>query len=162
MAQQAEQSESPQSLSVTPAETKRDIALKRWQNQKDYYSKKVGHFKNWHLGLQLYIGIIAVTVPILLVIPEISKLFPTILSGSIAIAAVIDNVNRYGENWRTFRTTLETLKRERALFDVGADAYQDLSVDDAAVVFATRTEEILSTEWSGYFPARQQASHAKL
>src|SRR6266568_1645958 len=110
MAQQAEQSESPQSLSVAPTETKRDIALKQWQDQKNYYSRKVGSFKNRHLGLQLYIGIIAITVPILLGIPEISKYIPTILSGSIAIAAVIDNVNRYGENWRMFRTTLETLK----------------------------------------------------
>jgi hypothetical protein len=106
-------------------------------------------------------GIIAVCVTVLLGIPEVSKLIPSILSGTIAAAAVIENVNRYGENWRNFRTTLELLKREKALFDIGADAYRDLAPDDAAILFATRTEDILSAEWSGYFPSGKQSSHEK-
>ena len=101
-------------------------------------------------------GVIAVFVPVLLSIPEIPKLIPSIFSATIAAAAVIENVNRYGENWRTFRITLETLKREKILYDIGADVYKDLSVDDAATLFATRTEDILRTEWTGYFPSDQQ------
>ena len=103
-------------------------------------------------------GITAVSVPILLSIPHIPPLIPSILSGTIAAAAVIENVNRYGENWRTFRITLETLKREKILYNIGADVYKDLSVDDAATLFATRTEDILRTEWTGYFPSEQQQS----
>ena len=128
----------------------------RWKSQKDYYSMRVGNYKRWHLGLQLYMGVIAVFVPVLLSIPEVPKIIPSILSASIAAAAVIENVNRYGENWRTFRTTLETLKREKILYDIGADVYKNLSVDDAATLFATRTEDILRTEWTGYFPSDQQ------
>ena len=154
--QKAVQPQSPQPPFVTPTETKREIALQRWQNQKDYYSKRVGSYKRRHLGLQLYMGVIAVAVPILLNIPYVPLLIPTILSGTIAAAAVIENVMRYGENWRTFRTTSETLKREKVLYDVGADVYKDLSVDDAATLFATRTEDILRTEWIGYFPSDQQ------
>ena len=154
--QKAVQPQSPQPPPVAKPETKQEIALKRWQSQKDYYSKRVGNYKRWHLGLQLYMGVIAVFVPVLLSIPEVPKIIPSILSASIAAAAVIENVNRYGENWRTFRTTLESLKREKTLYDVGADAYKDLSVDDAATLFATRTEDILRTEWTGYFPSDQQ------
>ena len=154
--QKAVQPQSPQPPSVTPTETKRKIALERWQSQKDYYSKRVGSYKRWHLGLQLYMGVIAVFVPVLLSISEVPKIIPSILSATIAAAAVIENVNRYGENWRTFRTTLESLKRERILYDIGADVYKDLSVDDAATLFATRTEDILRTEWTGYFPSDQQ------
>jgi hypothetical protein len=158
---QTVQPQSPQSPSVAPAETKREIALKRWQSQKDYYSKRVGHYKNWHLWLQLYMGIIAVLVTILLGFSEVPKFIPSILSGTIAAAAVIENVNRYGENWRNFRTTLEFLKREKSLFDIGADVYVDLAPDDAAILFATRTEDILSAEWSGYFPSGHQSSQEK-
>ena len=154
--QKAVQPQSPQPPFVTPTETKREIALQRWQNQKDYYSKRVGSYKRRHLGLQLYMGVIAVAVPILLNIPYVPLLIPTILSGTIAAAAVIENVMRNGENWRTFRTTSETLNREKVLYDVGADVYKDLSVDDAATLFATRTEDILRTEWIGYFPSDQQ------
>ena len=154
--QKAVQPQSPQPPPVAQPETKQEIALKRWQNQKDYYSKRVEKYKRWHLGLQLYMGVIAVAVPILLNIPHVPLLIPTILSGTIAAAAVIENVMRYGENWRTFRTTLESLKREKTLYDIGADVYKDLSVDDAATLFATRTEDILRTEWTGYFPSDQQ------
>jgi len=101
--QQALQPQSPQPPPVAPPETKQDIALRRWQSQKNYYSKRVGHYKSRHLGLELYIGIIAVLVPILLGFPEVPRLIPSILSGTIAAAAVIENVNRYGENWRNFR-----------------------------------------------------------
>ena len=101
-------------------------------------------------------GVIAVAVPILLNIPYVPLLISTILSGTIAAAAVTENVMRNGENWRTFRTTSETLNREKVLYDVGADVYKDLSVDDAATLFATRTEDILRTEWIGYFPSDQQ------
>ncbi len=156
--QKAVQPQSLQPLPVVQSETKQEIALERWQNQKDYYSKRVGNYKRWHLGLQLYMGITAVSVPILLSIPHISPLIPSILSGTIAAAAVIENVNHYGENWRTFRITLETLKREKILYNIGADVYKGLSVDDAATLFATRTEDILRTEWTGYFPSEQQQS----
>ncbi len=158
---QAVQSQSPQSPSIAQTETKREIALNRWQSQKDYYSKRVGLYKSWHLWLQLYMGIIAVCVTVLLGIPEVPKLIPSILSATIAAAAVIENVNRYGENWRNYRTTLEFLKREKALFDIGADAYKDVAPDDAAILFATRTEDILSAEWSIYFPSGKQSSHEK-
>ncbi len=154
--QKAVQPQSPQPPSVAPTETKREIALERWQSQKDFYSKRVGKYKRWHLGLQLYMGVIAVAVPILLNIPYVPLLISTILSGTIAAAAVTENVMRNGENWRTFRTTSETLNREKVLYDVGADVYKDLSVDDAATLFATRTEDILRTEWIGYFPSDQQ------
>jgi hypothetical protein len=159
--QQAVQLQSSNSSSADSTATKREIALKRWQSQKDYYSKRVGEYKNWHIWLQVYMGIVAVIVPILLGIPDMPKLIPSILSGTIAAAAVIENVYRYGENWRNFRTTLEFLKREKALYDIGADAYQDLAPDDAAILFATRTEEILSAEWSGYFPSGQKCSQEK-
>ncbi len=159
--QQALQPQSPQPPPVAPPETKQDIALRRWQSQKNYYSKRVGHYKSRHLGLELYIGIIAVLVPILLGFPEVPRLIPSILSGTIAAAAVIENVNRYGENWRNFRTTVEVLKREKALFDIGADAYNGLDPDDAAILFATRTEDILSAEWASYFPSEQQSSQKK-
>ncbi|TME05659.1 MAG: hypothetical protein E6I80_16265 [Chloroflexi bacterium] len=133
--QKAVQPQSPQPPSVAPTETKREIALERWQSQKDFYSKRVGKYKRWHLGLQLYMGVIAVAVPILLNIPYVPLLISTM---------------------RTFRTTSETLNREKVLYDVGADVYKDLSVDDAATLFATRTEDILRTEWIGYFPSDQQ------
>ena len=98
--QKAVQPQSPQPPSVAPTETKREIALERWQSQKDFYSKRVGKYKRWHLGLQLYMGVIAVAVPILLNIPHVLLLIPTILSGTIAAAAVIENVMRY--QWYNF------------------------------------------------------------
>src|SRR5687767_1540821 len=94
--------------------TKEETYLQeRWQKQRDYYSKQSAENKRRHQGLQLFITLGAIAVPIILNIPAVSPVFPTILSGLIAAAAALENVFHYGDNWRNYRQTLEALKRER-------------------------------------------------
>lgn len=98
--------------------TKQETYLQqRWQSQRDYYSKQSVRNKRLHQGLQLFIALGAIAAPIILNIPEVPKLVPAFISSLVAGAVALENVYRFGDNWRNFRQTLEALKRERALFD---------------------------------------------
>ena len=104
---------------------KQETYLARWQNQRDYYSKKSAFNKRWHQSLQLFIGIIAVIVPVLLSLSTtVPEWIPGVLSLLVAIAAVVENVYHFGDNWRNFRQTLEGLKREKVFFDTGIEPYK--------------------------------------
>ena len=140
--------------SITKEET---YLEERWQKQRDYYSKQSAQNKRWHQGVQFFIAIGAIAVPILLSISEVPKPFPTILSGLIAGAAALENVYRYGDNWRSYRQTLEALKRERALFVARAGVYGEPA--NAFPLFVERVESLLSEETMRYFP--EEASKAQ-
>ena len=61
----------------------------------------------------------------------------------IVILTSIRQLYKYQENWLTYRTTLESLKREKFLFEVGAPPYDGVS---AFQKFVMNTESLLAKE----------------
>lgn len=122
----------------------------RWQKQRDYYSKRSAWNKSWYQRLQVFMAVGAIAVPIILSISEIPKPIPIVLSGLVAIAAALENLFKFGDNWRNFRLTLEALKREKVMFDAGVGPYQEQ--DKAFPTFVERIEGLLSEEVKSYFP----------
>jgi hypothetical protein len=140
--------------------TKEETYLQeRWQKQKDYYSKQSAENKRRHQGLQLFITLAAIAVPILLTIPNVSVVIPTVLSGLIAGASALENVFHYGDNWRNYRQTLEGLKREKALFEARAGTYGDPK--KAFPLFVERVEALVSEETMRFFPEDRSKSQAQ-
>ena len=140
--------------------TKEETYLQeRWQKQRDYYSKQSAENKRRHQGLQLFITLGAIAVPIILNIPAVSPMFPTILSGLIAAAAALENVFHYGDNWRNYRQTLEALKRERSLFDAGVGLYGDPK--KSFPLFVERVESLLNEETMRYFPPERSKAQGQ-
>jgi len=126
----------------------------RWLSQREWYSKKSTWNKRWHQGLQLFIALGAIAVPVILNIAEVPKVVPTILSGLVAAAAAVENVYHFGDNWRNFRQTLEALKREKALFDAGGGPYKNH--DTAFARFIERVEGLIAEETTRYFPEEEE------
>src|SRR5258707_3298949 len=129
----------------------------RWQQQRDYYSKQSARNKRWHQTLLLFSTIGALVVPVLLNIAEIPKWVPTILSVLVSVALALDNVYHYGDNWRSFRQTLEALKQERIFFRTGIDPYADTRT--AFQLFVEKCEEIMRGEGTSYFERHQAKKH---
>jgi hypothetical protein len=127
----------------------------RWQSQRDYYSRKAARSKKWHQSLQVFVALSAVAIPVLLVIPEMPKIIPAIMSGLVAAATALENVYHFGDDWRNFRQTLESLKRERALYDAAAGPYG--SPKTAFRRFVERSENIIAEETGRYFPPEADA-----
>src|SRR5712691_9158538 len=89
------------------AETKEEKYLKHLQGQGKYYSDRSKQYKRNYQGLLIFSTIGALIVPVLIAAPDVPKVLPTILSALVSIAIAVENIFHFGDNWRTFRQTLE-------------------------------------------------------
>jgi hypothetical protein len=135
-------------------ETKEEKYLKYLQGQKKYYSDRSKQYKRSYQGLLLFSTIGALIVPVLIVTPDVSKILPTVLSALVSIAIAIENIFHYGDNWRTFRQTLEGLRQEQVLYDNHVGPYVDAS--DPFMLFVERTMTIMNSETTIYFEINKQ------
>ena len=125
----------------------------RWQSQWKWYDKKAAENKTKHQGLQVIIGAGSVAVPVLLQLPDPWNKTSVVISLIVAVAAVVENVKKYGDNWRSYRRAAENLSREKALFDVNAGPYRTSKKPFAR--FVERCEEIIAQQ-NGQFYQRDE------
>jgi hypothetical protein len=121
----------------------------RWQSQKDYYSQRSKQYKRWHQIFLLISTIGALIVPVLLSFSQVPKILPIIISLMVSGALAVDNIFHFGDNWLSFRQTLEALKRERVYFETQVKPYADAQT--AFHLFVEKNEEIMGKEGEGYF-----------
>ena len=121
----------------------------RWAEQRAYYSKNSAKYKSRHQNLLLFGSLSALLVPILLNINGVPALVPTVLSLLVSAALALDNVYRFGDNWRAYRSTLEAMKEERILFENNVAPYDD--PETAFPLFVRHSENIMRKEHAGYF-----------
>ena len=76
----------------------------------------------------------------------------------IAVCAGLSALNKYQENWLTYRTTCETLRHEKYLFLTGCKPYEG---DDALTSLVERVEGLISKENSQWSRAASGKSHNK-
>jgi ABC-type multidrug transport system fused ATPase/permease subunit len=129
----------------------------RWRPQRDYYSKAAKRNKQWHQSLLLISSIGAVVVPVLLTIPEIPKWFAIIISLLVSVALVLDHTLHFGDNWQSFRQTLEALKRERVYYENGLEPYSNSQ--STLLLFIQRCEELMGQEKESYFEMHKQKEY---
>lgn len=121
----------------------------RWQQQRDYYSKQASRNKHWHQSLVVFGTIGALLVPVLLNISAIPKLIPTVVSVLVSIALALDSLYHFGDNWRSFRQTLEALKQERIYFEAGIGSY--VQEENAFTMLVENCEAIMQDEGKHFF-----------
>jgi len=125
----------------------------RWQSQWLWYDKKAAENKTKHQALQVLIGVGSVAVPVLLGLQEPWRDFAVWVSLIVAAAASIENVKKYGDNWRSYRRAAENLSREKSLYDVGAGPYRSTKRPFAR--FVERCEEVIAQQ-NGQFYQREE------
>jgi hypothetical protein len=146
----------PPPLYLVPNASKSEVHYmkNRWQTQWLYYDKKASEHKRKHQALQVFIGVASVSVPVLLTASTsypVLTLIASIVSASVAAAAAIENVKKYGDNWRSFRQAAEDLAREKSMYDVVAGPYR--ASKRPFVRFVERCEDIMSQQ-NGQFHQR--------
>lgn len=125
----------------------------RWQSQWLWYDKKAAENKRKHQALQVLIGVGSVAVPVLLGLQEPWRDFAVWVSLVVAAAASIENVKKYGDNWRSYRRAAENLSREKSLYDVNAGPYRVSKRPFAR--FVERCEEVIAQQ-NGQFYQRDE------
>jgi hypothetical protein len=143
----------PLYLMRTASDAERYYMKYRWQNQWQYYDGKATENKRNYQWLQLTIGIGSVAVPVLLGFQGTFTIVATIVSLVVAAAAAVENVKKYGDGWRSFRSAAEALQREKALYDVSAGPYR--VAKRPFIRFVERCEDIIAQQ-NGQFMQRDE------
>lgn len=137
----------------------------RWQSQWQWYDKKAAEAKQQYQRLQVVIGVGSVSVPVLVGItatdPAINGLINAatiVVSLTVAAAAAVENVFKFGESWRTFRSAAESLRREKSLYDVEAGPYR--RAKNPFLLFTERCEEIIAQQ-NGQWLARYEQQNSQ-
>ena len=80
----------------------------------------------------------------------------SVISAGVAIIISFSQMEKYFETWILYRTTAESLRREKFLFQNSCANYYNLSEVDKNRLLVERVEAMLSSENSKFFAFQQQ------
>ncbi len=132
----------------------------RLNDQIDWYDKKSQTSQKWFKKLRLLEIAAATIIPFLAGIGPNIPYYSIIIGGLgviIAVSAGVSALYKYHENWIEYRTTSETLKHEKYLFQAKCSPYNN---DDAFCKLVQRVEGLISkenTQWSRYVEKTKKA-----
>ena len=119
----------------------------RYQDQIDWYDRKAAHNQTIYRWMQWTLIALAAITPILIEL-DLEALgwlqWATLTSAVVAILTAGMKTFNYQENWINYRTTCETLRKERFFYDAGLGEYA--GADDKEALFVDRVESLISRE----------------
>lgn len=124
-----------------------DYLKNTYQDQINYYDKKSMRNKRLYLICKILIIVVSFSVPIM-VAYDLHKDILVVLSSIVAILSAIVVAFRFYENWMNYRSTCESLKKEKPHYDFGVGPYEN--IEDKEGLFVKRVEALISrehTEW---------------
>ena len=128
----------------------------RWLEQIIWMEEKALDALWWHRALRLTTIIGGVIVPALVSLnvgdgaTDVIKALTFIVSLVVALSAAVEEFYRYGERWRHYRRTVESLKSEGWQFLQLSGPYVNMTHALAYPAFATRVEELRREEVDRY------------
>jgi len=114
----------------------------RFEPEVKWYDTKSMHNQKWAKIYQVAIIILSVTTPVFAA--SEFKWLTLISSVALSIAVGVLKYCKFEELWQSYRTTCETLKKEKILFDSKISPYD--KCDDPMKMFITRVESMISKE----------------
>ena len=127
----------------------------RVQDQIDWYDKKSTTNQRWYKRLRGSEFVMAAFIPFLagfageLLSAQVAV---GLLGAGVAIVTATIGLNQFQENWVAYRTTCESLKKEKFMFTTGTKPY-DGDQGEAFTLLVQRVETLVSkenTNWSDY------------
>ena len=134
--------------------TESDYIKNRLDDQISWYSRKASTnkaFHHWTKGLIIFFSAIIPLVAGIEFQHLIKNIILGILGSFIAILSGLSGLLKFQEKWTEYRTTSETLKHEKILFQTRTGPYDEES--DSFKLLVTRIENLVSKEhsaWSQY------------
>ncbi len=133
--------------------TEEEYLDNRLNDQISWYSKKSQTNQKLFKRLRLLEIVAATIIPFLAGIGSAIPYYSIIIGALgviIAVSAGLSALYKYHENWIEYRTTAETLKHEKYLFQTKCSPYEN---NDAFCKLVQRVEGLISkenTQWSRY------------
>lgn len=127
-----------------------------------WYDKEAGRSKTKFMRLRIITVVGGALVPVLINIemPYLTVV-TTIISLLVLLAVSVDSVYHYGEQWSSYRSTEQFLRREYYLFTVNEGPYRFLDQDLSFQLFVERVEEAIAAENSSTLRVLATVSETK-
>lgn len=149
---------------LTLTDLQKEFLRSRWLNQMLWMAGRAARARNWYYRLRLTTIIGGVIVPILVslnianrTVDSALKSATIFLSGLVAVSSAVEEFFHYGERWRHYRRTTESLKAQGWQFFELTGPYQsykrleeDKRHEEAFSVFADQVEEIIQRDVEVY------------
>ncbi len=117
----------------------------RYENQVQWYDSRSSLYKRYYHWFQWATIIFSSVLPAsIMLIPEDDKIYLVVLSVILAIATSAMKSFKFQENWISYRTIAETLKKETHYYNAGANGYS--TVENKEQLFVERVESLISRE----------------
>ncbi len=123
-----------------------------------FYDDRANNSKKTYRWLSIYIIIIsALLTPLIAFIPDniFWRILSTVLTATIVIATGLLAHLKSHENWLSYRSSWDALKRERRFYETQSGKYR--SANNPESLFVEQIESILSKEAIGFY-----SRHAKV
>lgn len=121
-----------------------DEYLKDWvDDQIAWYDRKSVSNKKWFIILQVTTLVAAASVPVFVIFSGDmwARVIVAALGSATAITIGVVFIYQFREHWIEYRTTAESLKHEKYLYQTDTDIYVG---DDAFSVLVERVEALVS------------------
>lgn len=128
----------------------------RWLEQIQWMEQKALDSLWWYRALRLATILGGVMVPALVGLnvndgwETVTKVLTFFISLMVALSAAVEEFYRYGERWRHYRRTVESLKSEGWQYLQLSGPYVNMTHTQAYPAFATRVEELSREEVDRY------------
>lgn len=117
----------------------------RYERQVKWYSDRSSKNKQYYHWFQWTAIILSAGIPILVVSMQDNwKWITVVLSIALAIVTTALKTFKFQENWVNYRTTAETLKKEKHYYDASIAQYA--ATEDKEQLFVERVEALISRE----------------
>ena len=132
----------------------KDYIKTRLEDQITWYDSKSKSAKCYSRLLKILILILSTTIPLISGFHKIEeadlRIVVGILGALIAISTGLISILKLQENWTNYRTTCETLKHQKFLYEAKADPYNN---GNELQLLVKNCESIISrenTDWNEY------------
>ncbi len=133
----------------------------RVNEQISWYGSKSISAQLWFKRLRGFEILAAASIPVIAGFANDhaqANLILAVLGALIAISSALVSLNQLQENWIEYRTTCESLKREKYLYVTKAEPYHE---DESLMIFVRRVESLLSKENAAWSKNAQSSTTRK-
>ena len=124
----------------------------RWYDRKSAYNQRVFKLlKGWTIA-------VAALVPLLVAFGLMDARIMAALTATIAVVEGIQQLNQYQANWISYRSTCESLKHEKYLYQSLAGPYSASA--SPAILLAERIEGLVSQEHAKWTSGQEQSARS--
>jgi uncharacterized protein DUF4231 len=135
---------------AAPKEPK-EVVWERLNGQLDWYERNAKSNQEWFKWLKVLQIVVAAAIPVVAAAGA-SAAVGGGLGGVIVVLEGLQQLFQFQQNWTSYRSTAEALKREKYLYLVGAGPYADPAERDR--MLAVSVESLVSDETAKWAASR--------